>query len=83
LHLSIGMREPATQFFVFLVRAIQALTFIEYTGVDVSDYGLALLGRPDLLSKSSRRGVMDPINDIFRTMQIRAVVHARLETTAP
>ena len=26
---------------------------------------------------------MDPITDIFRTMHIRAVVHARLETTAP
>lgn len=26
---------------------------------------------------------MDPITDIFNTMQIRAVVHARLETTAP
>lgn len=26
---------------------------------------------------------MDPITDIFRTMQIRAVVHARLEATAP
>src|SRR5215469_16475807 len=25
---------------------------------------------------------MDPITDIFRTMQIRAVVHARLEATA-
>ena len=26
---------------------------------------------------------MDPISDIFRTMQIRAVVHARLDATAP
>jgi AraC-like DNA-binding protein len=26
---------------------------------------------------------MDPITDIFRTMQIRAIVHARLEATAP
>jgi Cupin len=26
---------------------------------------------------------MDPISDIFGTMQIRAVVHARLEATAP
>lgn len=26
---------------------------------------------------------MDPIADIFRTMQLRAVVHARLEATAP
>lgn len=26
---------------------------------------------------------MDPITDIFKTMQIRAVVHARLEATAP
>jgi AraC-like DNA-binding protein len=26
---------------------------------------------------------VDPITDIFRTMQIRAVVHARLEATAP
>jgi AraC-like DNA-binding protein len=57
---------------------------INTCGVDVLRFGRELPIRPDLLSdRPELEPQVDPISDIFKTMQVKAVVHSRLEATAP
>src|ERR1017187_2201317 len=52
--------------------------------VDVQRSGLELSFSPVFLSNSPyERLHLDPITDLFLTMQVDGVVHARLEATAP
>ena len=53
-------------------------------GVDFLGHGLELLHSLDLLSIRPEKEIhLDPIADIFSTLQVTAVVHSRLEATAP
>src|ERR1019366_1424910 len=51
---------------------------------DVQGYGLGPSLNPLNLSESpDERPKLDPITDLFQTMRVAGVVHARLEATAP
>ena len=52
--------------------------------VDVHTSGLELSFSPEnLFGSPDRRRTLDPITDLFQTLRIAGVVHARLEATAP
>ena len=57
---------------------------IPYSRVDVFGIGRDLLGNPILLSiRPKWEATLDPITDIFRTMDVTAFGQHRLEATAP
>src|ERR1700688_3878858 len=66
------------------MRTSQTVSFTPCVRIDVRTVGRVLLLSPQYLSNRPRKKApMDPISDVFKTMQVASVVHARLEATAP